>query len=62
CVTPSTLFAHLRFLRFLQTLVIIDDEDLDFLYLIRSEERYLMFLDLLQQFQPSPAQVPLPPL
>ncbi|KAG0019271.1 hypothetical protein BGZ82_000182, partial [Podila clonocystis] len=60
--TPPTLLAHLRFLRFLQTLVIIDDEDLDFLFLIRSEERYLMFLDLLQQLQPSPAQVPLPPL
>ncbi|KAG0358530.1 hypothetical protein BG005_002212 [Podila minutissima] len=61
-VTPSTLLAHLRLLRFLQTLVIIDDEDLDFLFLIRSEERYLMFLDLLQQLQPPPAQVPLPPL
>ncbi|KAG0342800.1 hypothetical protein BG000_001130 [Podila horticola] len=61
-VTPPTLLAHLRFLRFLQTLVIIDDEDLDFLFLIRSEERYLMFLDLLQQLQPPPAQVPLPPL
>ncbi|KAG0249788.1 hypothetical protein DFQ27_009777 [Actinomortierella ambigua] len=61
-VTPTTLFAHLRLLRCLQSLVIVDDEDLDFLYLIRSEERYLMYLDMLQQHQPAPANVPLPPI
>ncbi|KAF9361152.1 hypothetical protein BGX26_005526 [Mortierella sp. AD094] len=61
-VTPSTLLAHLRLLRLVQSLVIIDDEDLDFLFLIRSEERYLMYLDLLQQLQPPANAVPLPPL
>ncbi|KAF9173000.1 hypothetical protein BGX20_004322 [Mortierella sp. AD010] len=61
-VTPSTLLAHLRLLRLVQSLVIIDDEDLDFLFLIRSEERYLMYLDLLQQLQPPTNAVPLPPL
>ncbi|KAF8979815.1 hypothetical protein BGZ46_004995 [Entomortierella lignicola] len=45
-----------------QSLVIIDDEDLDFLFLIRSEERYLMYLDLLQQLRPPANAVPLPPL
>ncbi|KAG0380180.1 hypothetical protein BGX24_009795 [Mortierella sp. AD032] len=61
-VAPPTLLAHLRLLRLVQSLVIVDDEDLDFLFLIRSEERYLMFLDLLQQHQPLPHAVPLPPL
>ncbi|KAF9910934.1 hypothetical protein EC991_005108 [Linnemannia zychae] len=61
-VAPPTLLAHLRLLRLVQSLVIVDDEDLDFLFLIRSEERYLMFLDLLQQLQPLPQAVPLPPL
>ncbi|KAF9124396.1 hypothetical protein BGW39_008226, partial [Mortierella sp. 14UC] len=61
-VAPPTLLAHLRLLRLVQSLVIVDDEDLDFLFLIRSEERYLMFLDLLQQHQPPPHAVPLPPL
>ncbi|KAG0234232.1 hypothetical protein BGW41_001201 [Actinomortierella wolfii] len=61
-VTPATLLAHLRLLRCLQSLVIVDDEDLDFLYLIRSEERYLMYLDMLQQHQPAPSEVPLPPI
>ncbi|KAG0220625.1 hypothetical protein BGX31_010775 [Mortierella sp. GBA43] len=61
-VTPPTLLAHLRLLRLVQSLVIVDDEDLDFLFLIRSEERYLMFLDLLQQEQPPTNAVPLPPL
>ncbi|KAG0213008.1 hypothetical protein BGX33_003195 [Mortierella sp. NVP41] len=54
--------SHLRLLRLVQSLVIVDDEDLDFLFLIRSEERYLMYLDLLQQLQPPPNAVPLPPL
>ncbi|KAF9983084.1 hypothetical protein BGZ75_005436 [Mortierella antarctica] len=61
-VTPSTLLAHLRLLRLVQSLVIVDDEDLDFLFLIRSEERYLMYLDMLQQLQPPSHSVPLPPL
>ncbi|KAG0264322.1 hypothetical protein BG011_007070 [Mortierella polycephala] len=61
-VTPPTLLAHLRLLRLVQSLVIVDDEDLDFLFLIRSEERYLMYLDLLQQLQPPANSVPLPPL
>ncbi|KAI1307047.1 hypothetical protein EDD11_004569 [Mortierella claussenii] len=61
-VTPPTLLAHLRMLRLVQSLVIVDDEDLDFLFLIRSEERYLMFLDMLQQLAPPAHAVPLPPL
>ncbi|KAG0284049.1 hypothetical protein BGZ97_008313, partial [Linnemannia gamsii] len=61
-VAPPTLLAHLRLLRLVQSLVIVEDEDLDFLFLIRSEERYLMYLDLLQQLQPPPHAVPLPPL
>ncbi|KAF9575881.1 hypothetical protein EC968_001264 [Mortierella alpina] len=61
-VTPATLLAHLRLLRLVQSLVIVDDEDLDFLFLIRSEERYLMYLDMLQQLQPPSHSVPLPPL
>ena len=61
-MSPPTLLAHLRLLRLVQSLVIVDDEDLDFLFLIRSEERYLMFLDLLQQEAPPANTVPLPPL
>ncbi|GJJ75878.1 hypothetical protein EMPS_08236 [Entomortierella parvispora] len=61
-VTPATLLAHLRLLRLVQSLVIVEDEDLDFLFLIRSEERYLLYMDMLQQRQPLPASVPLPPL
>jgi len=61
-VSPPTLLAHLRLLRLVQSLVIVDDEDLDFLFLIRSEERYLMFLDLLQDKAPPVNTVPLPPL
>ncbi|KAF8933693.1 hypothetical protein BGZ58_006194, partial [Dissophora ornata] len=61
-VTPPTLLAHLRLLRLVQSLMIIDDEDLDFLFLIRSEERYLMYLDLLEQLRPPVNAVPLPPL
>ncbi|KAK3822273.1 MAG: hypothetical protein JOS17DRAFT_326444 [Linnemannia elongata] len=61
-VAPPTLLAHLRLLRLVQSLVIVEDEDLDFLFLIRSEERYLMYLDLLQHLQPPPHAVPLPPL
>ncbi|KAG0324582.1 hypothetical protein BGZ99_001646 [Dissophora globulifera] len=61
-VSPATLLAHLRLLRLVQSLVIIEDEDLDFLFLIRSEERYMMYLDLLEQLQPPADAVPLPPL
>ncbi|KAF9983031.1 hypothetical protein BGZ65_002260 [Modicella reniformis] len=61
-VTPPTLLAHLRLLRLVQSLVIVDEEDLDFLFLIRSEERYLMFLDMLEQLQPPASTMPLPPL
>lgn len=61
-VTPATLLAHLRLLRLVQSLVIVEDEDLDFLFLIRSEERYLLYMDMLQHRQPSPATIPLPPL
>ncbi|KAG0209006.1 hypothetical protein BGX28_000190 [Mortierella sp. GBA30] len=61
-VTCSTLLAHLRLLRLVQSLVIVEEEDLDFLFLIRSEERYLMYLDLLQELKPPAGAVPLPPL
>ncbi|KAG0042760.1 hypothetical protein BGZ83_012206 [Gryganskiella cystojenkinii] len=61
-VTSATLSAHLQLLRMMQSLVIIDDEDRDFLFLIQSEKRYLMYLDLLQKLQPPLNMVPLPPL